>query len=131
MKSIPSIRHAFSLVEVLAAIAIIGIITFLALPNIVRVKEDSERTLAIARAEALNMAIASYIQANGQAAAAATWTSAGSPAARYLLVAQHLAFAPATLDDYMPGGYTVTPPTSLAPPLQQSALAGPHGGISY
>ena len=32
----------FSLVEVLAAVAIIGIITFLAIPNIVAVKQDSE-----------------------------------------------------------------------------------------
>ena len=32
----------FSLVEVLAAVAIIGIITFLAMPNIIAVKQDSE-----------------------------------------------------------------------------------------
>ena len=34
-------RKAFSLVEVLAAVSIIGVIAFLAIPNIVKVKTDS------------------------------------------------------------------------------------------
>jgi hypothetical protein len=50
----------------ITAVGIIGIIIFLAIPNIVRVREDSERNLAIARAEALNMGMASFMQANGQ-----------------------------------------------------------------
>ena len=45
-------ENGFSLVEVLAAVAIIGIITFLAIPNIVAVKQDSETNMAISRAEA-------------------------------------------------------------------------------
>jgi len=130
MKSFQSLHRGFSLVEVLAAIAIIGIITFLALPNIVRVKEDSERTLAVARAEALNMAMASYMQANGPTTAAANWTAASTSSARYLLIAQYLAFAPPTLDVYMPGGYSATLPTSLVP-LTKTTLAGPDGGIGY
>ena len=67
---------AFSLVEVLAAVALIGIITFLALPNIVRIKQDSEESLAIARAEAINLSMASYLQAHGQTSASAGWAAA-------------------------------------------------------
>ena len=40
-------ESGFSLIEVLAAVAIIGIITFLALPNIVTLKQDAEVDLAV------------------------------------------------------------------------------------
>ena len=65
--------YGFSLVEVLAAVAIIGIITFLAIPNIVAVKQDSETNMAISRAEALNIALVSYVQANGHENANEYW----------------------------------------------------------
>lgn len=118
-------QRAFSLVEVLAAIAIIGIITFLAIPNIVRVKEDGEKNLAIARAQALNMGMASYLQAQGMHTATNTW--AGTAATnRYNLVSPYLAYAPASVSDYMPGGYSVTFPAALIP-LQQVSVTGPHG----
>ncbi len=74
------LRKAFSLVEVLAAVSIIGIIAFLAIPNIIAIKKDSERNLAISRAEAVNMAIVSYIQSNGKSAVAPGWTSLTRPA---------------------------------------------------
>ena len=90
-------RAAFSLVEVLAAITIIGIITFLAVPNIVRVKQDSEDNLARARAESLNMAMAAYVQAVGTNAAQSSWSAAGSDSARYLLVRQYIAFSESSL----------------------------------
>ena len=86
-------NRGFSLIEVLAAVAIIGIITFLALPNIVAVKQDAEINLAISRAEAANMAVASYIQANGHATADANWptgTGATPNNARYALIAPYL-----------------------------------------
>jgi prepilin-type N-terminal cleavage/methylation domain-containing protein len=118
---------AFSLVEVLAAVAIIGIITFLALPNIVQVKEDSERTLAVARAEALNMSMASYIQANGIAVATDTWNAlpANDSDARYQLIRPYLAFAPSGLGDYMPSGYTVSLPNSIST-LVKATVTGPN-----
>jgi len=120
---------AFSLVEVLAAVALIGIITFLALPNIVRIKTDSEISLAISRAEALNLAMASYVQAHGQASATASWTAAADDDARYALLAPYLAYAPSTFAAYMPGGYRVTLPTSLVP-LSKVSLATDPGGTS-
>jgi prepilin-type N-terminal cleavage/methylation domain-containing protein len=127
---LPHFFRAFSLVEVLAAVALIGIITFLALPNIVRIKTDSEESLAISRAEAVNLSIASYLQAHGQANAAAGWSAATTPAARYALLAPYLAYAPTAFADYMPGGYGVTLPTTLLP-LAKVPLTGPGGAITY
>jgi type II secretory pathway pseudopilin PulG len=117
-------------VEVLAAIAIIGIITFLAIPNILRIKQDGEQSLAVSRAEALNMAMASYLQANGQASAVSVWSGAMDNDARYALLTSYVAFAPADLDDYMPTGYTISLPSSLSP-LTKATLTGPSGAISY
>ncbi len=122
---------AFSLVEVLAAIAIIGIITFLAIPNILRIKEDGEQSLAVSRAEALNMAMASYLQANGVASAASVWSAASDNDARYALLTPYVAFAPASLDDYMPTGYSVTLPSSLSPLTKATLSSTSHGPISY
>jgi prepilin-type N-terminal cleavage/methylation domain-containing protein len=104
--------RAFSLVEVLAAVSIIGIIAFLAIPNIVAIKQDSERNLAISRAEAVNMAVVSYIQANGKSNVASTWTSLNDQQ-RYTLLIPYLSFAPANLTDFIPKGYSVTLPGNL------------------
>lgn len=101
--------RGFSLVEVLAAIAIIGIVTFLAIPNLVQIQQDGEDRLAQSRAEALNMAIASYIQANGSAA---PWT--GTDAEKYAnYLRPYVAFAPSTLADYTPSGYGFNFPNNL------------------
>ncbi|MEZ5299287.1 MAG: type II secretion system protein [Verrucomicrobiales bacterium] len=117
--------RAFSLIEVLAAVAIIGILAFLALPNIVQVKTDSERSLAISKAEGLNLAIASYISSVGETAAIAGWdginndSTLADEAARqqekYSQVAPFLAYAPATLATYTPDGYSITMPASILP----------------
>lgn len=102
--------RGFSLVEVLAAIAIIGIVTFLAIPNLIQIKEDGEDRLARSRAEALNMAIASYIQANGKSA---PWT--GTSDAKYQnYLRGYLAFAPTNLAGYTPGGYGFNFPGTIS-----------------
>lgn len=123
---------AFSLVEVLAAITIIGIITFLAVPNIVRVKQDAEDNLARARAETLNMAIASYVQALGTNTAQSNWSGAGNDNARYLLIAPYIAFAETNLASFTPGGYTNTLPASISPLTTKVRLSGPgNTNIGY
>ena len=93
--------RAFSLVEVLAAVAIIGIIVFLALPNVIQAKRDTEEQMVITRAEALNMSISSYVTANGRSNAGASWTGD-----RYALIKGYMAYAPNTLAEYQPFGYT-------------------------
>ena len=121
---------AFSLVEVLAAVGIIGIIAFLAIPNIVAIKQDSERNLAISRAEALNMATVSYIQANGRNNVAAGWVSKDNQQ-RYTLLIPYLSFAPAAITEYTPNGYTITLSETLTS-LTKSVLKDSAGAaISY
>ena len=112
--------QGFSLVEVLAAVGIIGIIAFLAIPNIVAIKEDSERHLAITRAEGVNMGVASYIQANGREVVADGWNTLNEDA-RYAAIRPYLSFAPLSLDDYQPSGYEITPPEDLRA-LQKAEL---------
>ena len=104
--------RGFSLVEVLAAVGIIGIIAFLAIPNIVAIKQDSERNLAISRAEAVNMAVVSYIQANGKDNVSTSWTSQSNQQ-RYAALIPYLSFAPSTVTEFTPAGYTITLPTNL------------------
>jgi len=121
---------AFSLVEVLAAVAIIGVITFLALPNIIAVKQDSETNLAISRAEAMNLALVSYIQSYGRTNATNTWAAQTSDQTRYSLLASYLAFAPAEISDYMPSGYSISLPGSIVT-VSKMPLSGPGGTIFY
>ncbi len=122
---------AFSLVEVLVAVALVGVLVFLALPNIVQVKSDSETHLAIARAEALNMAMASYVQAQGSTAAASGWTGASTDAAKYNLVKGYLSFAPDTLALYTPGGFVLAFPASISPLTSKVALSKNGTAIPY
>ena len=112
MRNQPSKTRGFSLVEVLAAVGIIGIIAFLAIPNIVAIKEDSETNLAISRAEAANMAIVSYIQANGKDAVASNWGTLNNQG-RYAKLLPYLSFAPATIVEFSPNGFSITLPTNL------------------
>jgi prepilin-type N-terminal cleavage/methylation domain-containing protein len=99
--------RAFSLVELLIVLVILGVVMFLAIPNIVQVRSDSEDNLARARAEALNVAAAAYFQAVGTQTAGAAWAAAGDEG-RYTLISPYLAFAPASLAAFMPNGYSAT-----------------------
>jgi len=122
----------FSLVEVLAAITIIGIITFLAVPNIVQVKQDSEDNLARARAETLNMAIAAYVQAVGTNTAQSNWAQWGNDATRYTNIRTYIAFSEPSLTNFTPNGYINTLPANISPLTNKVILTGPNGtNISY
>lgn len=101
-------RHGFSLVEMLAAVAIIGVISFLALPNLVKMRGDAERNLAIARCESINMAMATYIQVRGRTQAVTDWNAASTAQAKYALISPYLSFSETNLTDYVPNGYSIT-----------------------
>lgn len=118
-------KPAFSLVEVLAAIAIIGVITFMAIPNIIQIKRDSEDDLARSRAEALNLAIASFVQNRGWASATNEWQNASTANARYGLIQPYLAFAETNLTSFMPSGYSVTFPAATNLLKSKVLLFGP------
>jgi prepilin-type N-terminal cleavage/methylation domain-containing protein len=111
MHAKPLFRRGFSLVEVLAAVAIIGILVFIAIPNVVQSRRDAEENFAVGRAEALNSSISQFIQANGRANAGVAWSGKTS-AERYSLVKGYLAYAPVDLSTYQPNGYTYTLPAS-------------------
>lgn len=118
------IPNAFSLVEVLAAITIIGVVVFLAIPNIVQIRQDSEANLATARAASLDVAISSFIQANGRASANSLWTSAATDSAKFLLVKPYLAFAESNFTLFQPSGYSMAMPASVSPPTKVT-VSGP------
>lgn len=103
-------NRGFSLVEMITAVGIIGIILFLAIPNIIQVRQDSERNLAIARAESLNLAMSSFIQSNGRANAKTVWNGKNDNQ-RYALVSPYLQYAPTTLGGYLPGYQILFPAT--------------------
>jgi prepilin-type N-terminal cleavage/methylation domain-containing protein len=96
--------RGFSLVEALAAVAIVGIITFLALPNIVKLRADGEKNIAIARAEAFNMGVAAYVQSLGLSAASADWGPINADT-RYGRVRPEYVSAPYSMDV---AGYVIT-----------------------
>jgi prepilin-type N-terminal cleavage/methylation domain-containing protein len=120
----------FSMVELLATVAVIGIISFLAVPQVTRMRTDAEETLAISRAEALNLAMANLIQTRGRARAITDWTDAASNDGRYLLLRPYIAFAEGSLAAYLPGGYTVTFPGGIEP-LTKVTLQNPNATRIY
>jgi prepilin-type N-terminal cleavage/methylation domain-containing protein len=130
----PSLRRrtilGFSMVEMIACVSIIGVIAFLAIPSITRMRSDSERNLAIARAESMNLAMATYIQVVGRTQAGLNWTAATTTAAKYDLLRPYLAYSEATITTYMPQDYTLTFPTTITS-MTKAALTGPSGVIPY
>lgn len=129
----PSLRlspRGFSMIELLAAVAIMGVIAFMAIPSVTKMRNDSERNLMISRAEALNIAQASFIQAEGRGRAEQQWVAAGSDAARYALIRKYLAFSETTLTQYIPAPYVIQFPPSLLT-MQKSTLSSNLGIIRY
>lgn len=120
----------FSMVEMIACVSIIGIIAFLAIPSITRMRGDSERNLAIARAESINLAMATYIQVVGRTQAGLNWTAAGNNNLKYDLIRPYLAYSEATITTYMPQDYSLTLPTTITS-MTKAALTGPSGVIPY
>jgi len=129
-KASRSLTGGFSLVEMMACVSIIGIIAFMAIPSVTRMRGDSERNLAIARAESLNLAQASYIQVRGRTQAALDWSATASSEAKYTLLRPYLSFSETTLAAFMPSGYTVTFAAAITS-MTKATLTGPTGIIYY
>ena len=117
--------RAFSLVELLAAVTIVGIMAFFAIPQVTRLRGDAEVNLAISRAESLNLAITSLIQVRGRTQVIVTdWPAATTNDARYTLLRPYLAYSETSITLFMPSGYTATLPASLEP-LRKATLSSP------
>lgn len=123
----------FTLVEVLASVTIIGILVFLAIPSITSVRRDAEENIAIARAEALNMSVSTFINAYGLQAARTKWndatgtTKALKDQTRYAeLLTPYISYAPTSLANYSPAGYIMALPDDLAN-LTKVAVTKPSG----
>ncbi len=122
-------RAGFSLVEMLAAVAIIGVISFLALPNLTKMRGDAERNLCIARCESINMAMATYIQVRGRTQAVSDFNGASTAQAKYALISPYLAFSETNLTDYIPNGYSIT--FNSIDPLKKVTLLSGATVIAY
>ena len=123
-----SSTSGFSLVEILIVLAVAGVLLFFAFPNIVQVKSDSERELAKARAEALNLAATAYFQALGPEEALDRWTDATGAEDRYELLKPYLAFPATTLSNFLPSAdYSITF-DATAPHKVKATLMGPVMG---
>lgn len=126
-----NLRSGFSLIEMLAAVAIIGIISFLALPNLIKARSDSEKNMAIARAEAVNMAMATLVQTRGRTQAASDWSANSTHDQKYTnLIAPYLSYAETTRSAYMPNGYTIEFPSAIDP-LRKVTLKQGGTTINY
>lgn len=130
--------RAFSLVELLVVIVVLGIVLYFAFPNIVQMRKDSEDNLAIARAEMLNLAVAAYFQAVGdRTKAKATWASYGAnDEDRYTsCLKPYIAFPTDTLSNFMPSAAYRVVFDKTNPLNNKARLLGPDNpdlpGIPY
>lgn len=118
-------ENAFSLTELLIVLVVLGIILYFAFPNIVQVKSDSERELAKARAETLNLAATAYFQSIGPAAALSNWTAKTNAEDRYDLLRPYIAFPAASLSNFLPSSDYDISFDSAAPHKVKAQLFGP------
>jgi prepilin-type N-terminal cleavage/methylation domain-containing protein len=124
MKKRIAARNGFSLAELLVVLVVLGILLYFAFPNIVQVKSGSERELAKARAETLNLAAAAYFQAVGSDVAATNWANKTAEQ-RYQLVTPYIAFPATSLSNFLPSSdYSITFDAS-APHKVKATLMGP------
>lgn len=116
------------MVEMIACVSIIGIVAFLAIPSVTRMRGDSERNLAISRAESLNIAQATHVQVRVRSQAAADWNGAATAEARYTVLKPYLAYSETTLLLFMPEGYEITFSADITK-MTQNGLKDPNRSV--
>lgn len=100
-------RNAFTLVELMIVVVIIGIIAGTVVWKATRSTENMQNLAAVAKARALDQAKLDYLQTSGTTAQT-NWTAAADDAARYVLVRTflHDPTAESTLSAFAPSGYS-------------------------
>lgn len=120
-----------------SAVAISSAATVLQFTNSVvwakKVQNESEETLACARVEMLNLAVAAYFQAVGNNdTAMANWTSAATDEARYSnFLKPYIAFPSADLSAFMPSSQYKVVFDKNNPLSTKAKLYGPRGQVPY
>jgi prepilin-type N-terminal cleavage/methylation domain-containing protein len=131
MKKRIAARNGFSLAELLVVLVVLGILLYFAFPNIVQVKSGSERELAKARAETLNLAAAAYFQAVGSDVAATNWANKTAEQ-RYQLVTPYIAFPATSLSNFLPSSdYSVTFDASAPHKIKATLMGAGSTNIAY
>jgi hypothetical protein len=103
---------------------------FFKMPSVVIPRGKAlEQNLAITRAEALNMAMAAFVQSRGRDNASKAWQRAGSLQARYQLLFPFLAFAPVSCEQYMPLDFRFELPKEIG--SSKVRLFGKNGAVEY
>lgn len=110
-------QKAFTLIEVLVAVAVIGILLFMALPNSAKVKSTAEDNSMKMRAMAMTTAKIEFVRDAGITTAASAWTNAPTNQAKYDLLRAYIQYAPATLQDYSTLGYSIDPGATVNDPV--------------
>ncbi len=130
MKSATLVRiRAFTLVEVLTAVVIVGLLAMMLTANSSRQRSATEVAVMKMRAGTLNQAQASYIEEVGGAVTAlANWTAQPNDEARYQLIRHNLQFPPATLSSFVINGFSITFASDprFAVVLQQGSTVIPY-----
>lgn len=106
---------AFTLIEGLMTIAILGIITTLAFPKIHGVLDAGHDKQAVAKAHVLNAAKQSFKMRSNTALQ--EYASAGNDVAKYNLVHTYIPLSAANLKDFLPKGYALEMGDSLDVPI--------------
>ncbi len=117
-------RRGFSLIEMMAAATIMGILVFLALPNVNRAKSEAEENFVISRAQSINMALSGFIQSYGRVDARDKWSTSDAAARYNVCIKPFLAYPADSLANYTPAGYTYVLP---ATPYERIGITSPAG----
>ena len=101
-------KRGFTLVEILIAVVIIGVLGYVLSPNSSKSKYAGELAVMKARAAMLNAAQAQFLEANGVNAGLSTWNSQTTGEAQYQLLKPYIQFSPANLATYVLAGWSIS-----------------------